>query len=173
MNKEPTLPKLIEALDDTERLMLEIPESEFDISPLEARNLLPQKIENTRRYLEAVETRAEQLRNKANEMLKVARALENLHENRKEYLAKKMAEHNFERLPGDEYDLVRKPPTESVEVDDVEFTPQLLDTYSAYIKTKYEFSKTALKADLDNGITIPFARIKKKPGIRFTPRRKK
>lgn len=171
--KQPSLEKLIEILDDTAQMLFHIPESEFEVSPLEAKSLLPEKVEARRKFFEHCEKEAEYLRKKAHEMTLAARALENLSERMNTKLANKIVEHKFERLPGIEKDLVAKP-GERIEIDDIEITPQIFEEYYDYIKVDYSFKGADLKeAILKQGKEFPFARINRDPKAKFVTKRKK
>jgi hypothetical protein len=166
--ESPTLPRLLETLDLIDKQLIDMPESELDI----VREQVPKKVDSIYLYLESLDVRIDQLRQKARSIAESARALENKREAIETYIASKMVEHGFEKLPGEEY-VVAVRPTEAVEVDSVEFTDEFLKRYKDYIKTTHELSKSKLKADLREGLyDLPFARMKKNHHLRFAIKRK-
>lgn len=161
-----SLEKLIEILDDGARKLFDVPETEFDISPMEARTLLPENVDKKVKFFKACEKEALFLRKQANDMLAAARSIEGLQKKMENRLASKMVEHHFERLPGAQWNIERSS-TEVIEVDDVEITADVLMEYPEYIKITYELMPIELKkAILKNKKKFIFARMKPKHTIK-------
>lgn len=164
-----TLPKLLQTLDELDQQFIEMSPEELDV----IKTKLPQKVDGVFHYLDAMNTRIKQLKERIKEIQETVKALENKQEAVEDYLASKMVEHGFDKLPGHEYTMAVRE-TEAVgEVDSVEFTDEFVAKYKPYIRIKYELSKEALKPDLKEGLyDIPFARKKKNHHLRFSIKRK-
>lgn len=163
-----TLPKLLQTLSDIDMQLIEMPQEELDVIKIQ----LPQKVDGVFHYLDSLETRIDQLRAKKKELDAAIKSLESKRSSVEQFLAKNMVDHGFEKLPGNEYEMIVRT-TEAVEIDDIEISDDFLSRYSTYVRTKHEISKEKLRADLKEGIfDLPFARVKKNHHLRFSPKKK-
>jgi hypothetical protein len=81
----------------------------------------------------------------------------------------RMVEGNFEKLSGNEFELTVGTSTRT-EIDDVELTPEIIEFYAPYIKTKQELSVEKIKPDLKSGHIFPFARLVKYHKLEYAPK---
>jgi hypothetical protein len=109
--------------------------------------LLTAKVDDTHNVIEEMEYQAERLRVASAKLNEGKRIILNRVTRLKNYISFHMGNHGFERIPGDLWRL-RLLKSKAVETfKDPE--PKDLERYGRFIRTKYEWDKTALKAALE------------------------
>lgn len=161
LQKNQTLYGLIERLDDDVMTEAEAKELRADIES---------KVDSYAEVRSMLESEVERIQRIAKEFAQEAKAAEARLKRFNDRVLFLMETNGLEKLPGTKWQLAQRLNPESVVVDG-EPTEFDQDLYPELVKIKREWSKTAIKAALSEGVDLSFAKVVRTKRVEFKVRK--